>query len=244
MTPSGTPPNSITKPHSPTCSPSSSLPCSPFKAFRPLCELIQSLPDHVRLQIVDNLSNSSFKDLKALTRLSQDSYDRYAPILYKRLHIKSYDAPIKMKLMNPKNRKGYHPFTEEDENAYKKYKERRMGIMEFCESLRFVSENDIRASLGLVCEFAHHQEQGERVFENVQYLMFQGKGSIVKREIGYKDNNKVYSSRYLWRNLNPTHVCVDNPPVFDPRLSPRQSTMERCLYYMHSGDSDTHWTNI
>ncbi|WWD09763.1 hypothetical protein V865_007891 [Kwoniella europaea PYCC6329] len=248
MTPSGTRHNPIPKPDSPPCSPSSSSPYSPFKDSKPLFKLIQSLPDDVRLQIVDTLSTSSFQDLKTLTRLSRDSYDRYAPILYKRLHIKSYDVPIKMKLLNPKYRKGYHPFTEEDEKAYKKYKERRMGIMESCESLRFINENDIRATLGLVCEFSIHREipgsdessirPRARVFGNVKYLIFQGKSSTINHRIGYKDNNKVYSSTLLWKNLNPTHICLDDSPITYHRSSLNVSALVDREF------NDNNWTNV
>ncbi|WVQ69705.1 uncharacterized protein L199_007925 [Kwoniella botswanensis] len=221
-------------------------PC-PFPSSLP--ELIQSLPDDVKLQIVDTLSTSSFQNLKTLTRLSQDSYDRYAPMLYKRLHIKSYDVPIKMKLMNPRYRKGYHPFTEEDENAYKRCKERRMGIMGYCESLRFVNENDIRATLGSVCGFSDHREiprsdegsNGPKVFANVKYLRFQGRCSVMNSEIGYKDNNKVYSSKLLWKMLNPTHIRIDHSPSSEDFLALAFSTLEYCGYLR---SNDTHWTNI
>ncbi|KAK6903306.1 hypothetical protein I204_07551 [Kwoniella mangroviensis CBS 8886] len=250
MTPSGTPSQLILKSHSPPSSPSSSSPYSPLKDCRPLFALTQSLPDDLKLQIFDILS-TSFQDLKTLTRLSQNSYDRYAPSLYKRLHIKSYDVPIKMRLMNPKYRKGYHPFTQEDEKAYKRYKERRMGIMEYCESLRFVNENDIRATLGLVCEFFSGRKIPEsdecsngstaRVFGNVKYLIFQGKCSIMNSEIAYKDSNKVYSSKLLWKMLNPTHICIDDSSIPDDVMSLDFSTLEYCRYLQ---SNRRNWTDI
>ncbi|WVW82698.1 hypothetical protein I302_104709 [Kwoniella bestiolae CBS 10118] len=209
---------------------------------RSLSDLTQSLPDDLKAHILDIISKS-FEDLKTLTRVSQDFYSRYAPILYKNLHIKTYEVPIKMRLMNPKYRKGYHPFTKEEESLYHKYRERRLGVTKLCETLRFTKENDVRSTLGLVCEFTAYSQRSaqdsdldstSRLFRNVKYLIIEGRCSLMDKTICYKDNRKMISSSKLWKNLNPTHICIDSPDMIVQRIAigwePGASVLTRCGY--------------
>ncbi|WWC60764.1 uncharacterized protein I303_103340 [Kwoniella dejecticola CBS 10117] len=176
----------------------------------------------VKTLILDHLSSASTSDLKTATRLSQDCYTRYAPTLYKRLHIKHYHCPIRFKLMLPKYRKGYHPFTEEDEMKYKIFRARRLAILKSCRYIKFADKRDVQFTILFLGEFYIK----EKPLDNVSYLTLIG--THLDFDLGDKTifNDKRKAANKFWTMMDPTHICINPNPALS-REYQRKPTLFR-----------------
>ncbi|WWC89719.1 uncharacterized protein L201_004644 [Kwoniella dendrophila CBS 6074] len=109
-----------------------------------------------------------------------------------------------MKLMKPQYRKKWFPFTEQDEQLYKTYKDRRLNLLRNCRYLKLNKREDVKSIIELLVEVGIKHKP----FKNISHLILDGSLAELDmdRSVWGRDNRLACYS--LWQVLKLFHVCL------------------------------------